>query len=57
MNEYIVIKWPAILELMGLPGFGENSYLVDNDKEGLESIEYFVNKDWLLDVQYDFIDL
>jgi hypothetical protein len=46
---YVVIGWPDIQQYMGIPGFEENSYLV-NDEKGVEdfgSSAYFVDEDWL----------
>ena len=46
---YQVIQWPEIQELMDLPGFSENSFLI-NDPLGLNdfgSSAYFVSKNWL----------
>lgn len=46
---YQVIQWPEIQELMDLPGFRENSFLI-NDPLGLNdfgSSAYFVSKNWL----------
>lgn len=46
---YEVVTWPEIQYLFDLPGFEENSYLI-NDEKGLEdfgSSAYFVNIDWL----------
>lgn len=46
---YEVVTWPEIQELFNLPGFEENSYLINDDK-GLEdfgSSAYFVNTNWL----------
>jgi hypothetical protein len=49
MDKYIVITWPEIQDIMGLEGFRDNSYLI-NDEKGLEefgSSAYFVNTKWL----------
>lgn len=46
---YIVIQWPDSQYYMGLEGFKENSYLI-NDKKGMKdfgSSAYFVNEEWL----------
>ena len=46
---YVVIGWPDIQQYMDIPGFEENSYLV-NDEKGMEdfgSSAYFVDEDWL----------
>lgn len=48
MKEFIVVAWPDSQDLMGLDGFRENSYLVNDDKgfEEFGSSAYFVNKEW-----------
>lgn len=53
---YIIITWPDIQELMTLPGFENNSYLV-NDSRGLDefgSSAYFVDIEWLEGLKYGF---
>lgn len=48
-SRYIVVEWPDSQALMGLDGFSENAYLVD-DEQGLEdfgSSAYFVDEEWL----------
>ena len=48
MDTYIVVRWPEIQDLMDLPGFIENSFLI-NDPLGLDefgSSAYFVNTKW-----------
>ena len=57
---YVVVTWPEIQHYMGLPGFDENAFLV-NDEEGLEkfgSSAYFVDEDWLndSDAEYEYAD-
>lgn len=47
-REYIVVEWPDVQYLMDMEGFGDNSYLV-NDEKGIEdfgSSAYFVDKEW-----------
>lgn len=46
---YEVVTWPDVQELMGLYGFEENSYLVNDDKgvEDFGSSAYFVSVEWL----------
>lgn len=44
-----VVCWPEVQDLFDIPGFRENSYLV-NDEKGMEdfgSSAYFVSLDWL----------
>lgn len=48
-ETYEVITWPDIQYFMDIPGFRENSYLI-NDPKGLDdfgSSAYFVNSEWL----------
>lgn len=47
--SYIVITWPEIQELMGKPGFRDNSYLINDDKgiKDFGSSAYFVDNNWL----------
>lgn len=50
MNTYIVVTWPEIQYYMDLPGFDENSYLI-NDEKGLSdfgSSAYFINRRWCI---------
>ena len=48
-QTYIIITWPESQELMDLPGFRENSYLINDDKgiTDFGSSAYFVRKGWL----------
>lgn len=49
MTKYVVITWPESQNLFDIPGFEENSYLV-NDDQGMEdfgSSAYFVDEEWL----------
>ena len=45
-NDYIVVTWPEIQELMEEEGFKEHSYLINDDKgmEDFGSSAYFVEK-------------
>lgn len=47
--KYEVVTWPDVQELMGLHGFEENSYLINDDKgvEDFGSSAYFVSVEWL----------
>ncbi len=49
MEKFVVVSWPESQDLMGKPGFRENSYLVNDDKgmEDFGSSAYFVKEDWL----------
>lgn len=49
-NDYIVVTWPDVQELMEVEGFRKNSYLI-NDEKGMDdfgSSAYFVDKEWYL---------
>lgn len=48
-NLFTIVEWPECQHLMDIPGFRENSYLV-NDMAGMEkfgSSAYFVDIEWL----------
>lgn len=48
-NKFEVVSWPDVQYLFDIPGFRENSYLI-NDSKGIEdfgSSAYFVNSEWL----------
>lgn len=48
-DEYVIVQWPEIQDIMGVEGFDINSSLA-NDEWSLEkygSSAYFVNKKWL----------
>lgn len=49
MGKYVVVTWPDSQDLMGKPGFRENSYLINDDKgiEDFGSSAYFVDEEWL----------
>lgn len=50
-DEYVVVTWPDVQNLMEIKGFDEASFLI-NDEKGLDkfgSSAYFVNKKWLND--------
>ena len=54
-ETYEVITWPDIQYFMDIPGFRENSYLI-NDSKGLDdfgSSAYFVNSEWLKNIKDD----
>lgn len=49
MGRYVVVTWPESQNLFDIPGFEENSYLV-NDDRGMEDFggsAYFVDEEWL----------
>lgn len=46
---YVVVTWPDSQDLMGIEGFRDNAYLI-NDENGIRdfgSSAYFVDEDWL----------
>lgn len=49
MSRYVVVTWPESQNLFDIPGFEENSYLVNDDRgmEDFGSSAYFVDEDWL----------
>lgn len=48
MEDYVIVGWPEIQELMGEEGFDENTTLITpNDSMGVGSSTYLVNKEWL----------
>ena len=52
-NDFTIIQWPEIQDLMDKEGFKEHTHLI-NDDEGLNkygSSAYFVNKLWLSKIE------
>ena len=49
--SYILITWPESQSLMELEGFEENTSLADCEKFGPAA--YFVDKDWLEQIEYE----
>lgn len=48
MEDYVIIGWPEIQELMGKEGFEANATLIEpNDTMGISSSTYLVEKKWL----------
>lgn len=48
MEDYKIIGWPEIQDIMDLPGFEENTALITpNDNMGIGSSTYLVDKEWL----------
>lgn len=48
MEDYVIVEWPEIQEIMDKEGFEENSTLIDpNENMGIGSSTYLVNKEWL----------
>lgn len=54
---YTVIQWPEIQAYMDIPGFRDNSYLVNDELvKGIEdfgSSAYFVDVQWLEGINYE----
>ena len=48
MEDYEIISWPEIQELMNEEDFNENATLIEpNDSMGIDSSTYLVNREWL----------
>ncbi len=48
MEDYEIIGWPDIQDIMDKEGFDENATLIEpNDFMGIGSSTYLVNKEWL----------
>ena len=48
MEDYEIIGWPEIQELMDKEGFEDNATLIEpNDNMGIGSSTYLVDKEWL----------
>ncbi len=48
MEDYEIIGWPDIQELMDKEGFEDNVTLIEpNDNMGIGSSTYLVDKEWL----------
>lgn len=48
MDNYRIVSWPNIQELMEYEDFDENATLIDpNSSMGIDSCTYLVNKEWL----------
>lgn len=48
MEDFEIIGWPEIQELMDKEGFKENTTLINpNDNMNIGSSTYLVNKSWL----------
>lgn len=47
MEDYVIIGWPDIQDIMDEDGFYENSALIaPNDNMGIGSSTYLVDKEW-----------
>ena len=48
MEDYVIIGWPKIQELMNEDDFDENSTLMEpNAAMGIDDCTYLVDKEWL----------
>ena len=48
MEDYVIIGWPDIQDIMDEEGFGDNAALIEpNDSMGIGSSTYLVDKEWL----------
>lgn len=48
MEDYVIVEWPEIQEIMDKEGFEENATLIDpNENMGIGSWTYLVDKEWL----------
>ena len=47
MEDFIIVGWPEIQNLMDLDGFDDNAALIEpNDNMGIDSSTYLINKEW-----------
>ena len=54
MEDYEIIGWPDIQDLMDIDGFRENSTLIEpNYNMGIDSSTYLVDKEWLNSLNED----
>ena len=48
MEDYVIVDWPDIQELMDAEGFFDNAALIEpNYAMGIGSSTYLVDKEWL----------
>jgi hypothetical protein len=48
MEDFVIIGWPDIQDLMELEDFGDNATLIDPHYNlGIDSCTYLVSKEWL----------
>lgn len=48
MEDYEIVGWPDIQDIMDEESFKENATLIEpNDAMGIGSITYLVDKEWL----------
>jgi hypothetical protein len=47
MEDYVIIGWPDIQDIMDEEGFEDNAALIEpNDSKGIGSSTYLVDKEW-----------
>lgn len=59
MEDFEIVSWPDIQELMELEGFDENAALIESNYNiGIDDCTYLVSKEWLetLEEEGDEID-
>lgn len=48
MEDYVIVGWPDIQDIMNKEGFEDNATLIEpNDSMGIGSSTYLVDKEWL----------
>lgn len=48
MEDFEIVSWPDIQELMKLEGFDENATLIESNYNiGIDDCTYLVSKEWL----------
>ena len=48
MEDYVIVGWPDIQDIMDKEGFEDNATLIEpNDSMGIGSSTYLVDKEWL----------
>ncbi len=53
MEDYVIITWPEIQELMDIDGFNANATLIEpNMYMGIDGFTYLVDKEWLIENKY-----
>lgn len=53
MDDYIIIGWPEIQDIMDLNGFKENATLITpNETMDIGSSTYLVDKEWYYNLKF-----
>ena len=53
MEDYVIIGWPEIQDIIDKEGFEENTALIEpNDSMGIGSSTYLVDKKWFESLDY-----